>query len=53
MIIRLTKYEDLNRVMEIYSIAREYMKKTGNPNQWKDYWPPIDLIKEDIKYKIS
>ena len=39
--------------MEIYAIARDYMKKTNNPNQWKDSWPPFDLIKNDIENKIS
>ena len=53
MIVRLTQDNDLNRVMEIYSIARQYMKDTGNPNHWKDFWPPEDLIKEEIKNKIS
>ena len=53
MNVRLTKREDLDRVMEIYSIARKYMKETGNPNQWKDFWPPIDLIKEDIQKERS
>ena len=53
MTIRLAKENDLTRIMEIYAIAREYMRKTNNPNQWKDCWPPIELIKDDIKNKIS
>ena len=34
--------------MEVYQIAREYMKKTNNPNQWGDTHPPLELIKDHI-----
>lgn len=36
--------------MEIYAYAREFMAKTGNPNQWgPTNWPPEKLIRKDIK----
>ena len=36
--------------MEIYAIAREFMAKHGNPNQWgPTQWPPKELIRSDIR----
>ena len=50
MKIRKTIESDLNRIMDIYRFAREFMEKNGNPNQWGlNNWPPIDLIRSDIK----
>ena len=51
--IRNTRPEDIDSILEIYSIARSFMKKAGNPNQWKDSWPPLDIVKEDIETKKS
>ena len=33
---------------EIFSCARAYMKRSGNPTQWKDDRPGIDLVLNDI-----
>lgn len=50
MRIRKTTENDLDRIIDIYSFARDFMAKNGNPNQWgPNNWPPIDLIKSDIK----
>ncbi len=50
MLIRQTKPEDLQSVMEIYAYAREFMKEHGNPRQWAlRGWPPQALIEKDIK----
>ncbi|MCR4903805.1 MAG: GNAT family N-acetyltransferase [Butyrivibrio sp.] len=50
MRIRKTTEEDFDRVMKIYSYARDFMAKTGNPNQWgPTNWPPETLIHDDIK----
>ena len=53
MNIRKAVVSDFNRIMEIYAIAREYMKNSGNPNQWKDYYPEKNIVKKDIEDKIS
>ena len=53
MNIRKAVVSDFNRLMEIYAIAREYMKNSGNPNQWKDYYPEKNIVKKDIEDKIS
>ena len=50
MTIRLAEEKDINRIMEIYAFARNFMAKNGNPNQWgPTNWPPLDLIKNDIE----
>ena len=47
---------DLNNIMNIYDIAKDFMKKNNNPTQWKDDYPSKDLIINDINnnksYKI-
>lgn len=48
MHIRQTKWEDLDRVMELFADARVYMAENGNPGQWKTSWPPRELIVADI-----
>lgn len=53
MRIRKSTIDDLNRIMELFSDAREYMAENGNPNQWKKTWPPAELIEEDIKQDKS
>lgn len=47
--IRKAQEKDLPRILEIYKCAREYMKKSGNPDQWGDNWPSEEIVKEDIK----
>jgi RimJ/RimL family protein N-acetyltransferase len=49
MDIRKTKNEDIHRIMEIYEKARKYMRLNGNPTQWPDGYPSLELIKNDIK----
>ncbi|MBQ4598626.1 MAG: N-acetyltransferase [Clostridia bacterium] len=46
--IRKTTMNDLDRVMEIYAIAKRYMDEKGNPTQWVDGYPQRDLIEYDI-----
>ena len=40
---------DLPEIFAIYARARDFMKETGNPNQWSDKWPPEDLVREDVR----
>ena len=50
MEIRKTTEQDIGRLMEIYAYARDFMAKTGNPNQWgPTNWPPEVLLRNDIK----
>ena len=46
--IRKAKWEDFDRILEIYAIAREFMAKTGNPTQWGTNYPPVEMLEADI-----
>ena len=46
--VRTAAPQDEARILEIYKIARETMKQTGNPTQWGDSYPPDQLIHDDI-----
>ena len=49
MKIRKSTVQDLERMMEIYAHAREFMAAHGNPDQWgPTNWPPEALIRRDI-----
>ena len=50
-VIRNAIKEDYEEILVIYERARSFMKEAGNPDQWGDTWPPLDLIKEDIELK--
>jgi len=49
MEIRKLKENDLDKVMEIYKVSREFMAANGNPNQWGDNY----LNRESIKSHIN
>ena len=49
MNIRKARIEELDALMQIYADARAFMQQTGNPDQWWDFYPPRDLIREDIE----
>lgn len=51
--IRPTRPEEFETVMAIYLRAREYMKETGNPTQWGDFWPDPADVREDIRLGTS
>jgi len=39
---------DFGDVCDIYAQARVFMRESGNPNQWKDSYPPGEIIESDI-----
>ena len=47
--VRTAAEEDLTRVEEIYTFARGFMARTGNPDQWGQTEPPHDQLVEDIQ----
>lgn len=49
MEIRKTKREELDRVMEIYAHARQFMVEHGNPHQWGFTKPSKEQIVTDIE----
>lgn len=49
MEIRKATPADFDTVTQIYADARRFMKEQGNPHQWGDHHPPVDLLREDIE----
>lgn len=39
----------LDRIMDLYRKAGQFMADHGNPTQWPPGYPPRDMIEEDIK----
>ena len=48
--IRNARPADWEDIMEIYAIARGFMKTAGNPTQWGDTFPPEDMVRHDIEF---
>ncbi len=47
MLVRKTKIDDIDRVMEIISLTREYFKVEGIP-QWQGAYPERERILDDV-----
>ena len=50
--VRKAMMEDLPRIEEIYAFARDFMVKTGNPNQWGTTTPPHAWLVDDIEKQL-
>ena len=48
-IIEKAQHQDLERILEIYEGARQFMRENGNPNQWKNVHPPKKSLIENIE----
>jgi len=49
MKVRKAELKDIDAIMQIYDSARIFMRNHGNPYQWGDNYPQIDILTEDIK----
>ena len=49
IIIRQASKQDISRLHEIFAHARQFMKQTGNPNQWAEDYPSTALLEQDIE----
>lgn len=49
MQIRLANNNDLTDILEIFEIAKVYMKASGNPTQWGPDYPSKTLLEDDIQ----
>lgn len=49
MKIRHSRIEDIERMNAIYERAKQFMRDTGNPNQWNDPDYPGQALYEDIE----
>lgn len=47
--IRRATLSDIDRLMEIFEIARRFMVSTGNTHQWINGYPQRELIIQEIK----
>ena len=48
MTIRHAKPEDIDEMLRIYRLAKEYMDKSGNLTQWKPGHPNRAVLEADI-----
>ncbi|MCM1043050.1 MAG: hypothetical protein NC350_02435 [Corallococcus sp.] len=48
MTIRTATMSDWDELQKLYAYAREFMKNTGNPTQWKDCKPYPETLADDI-----
>ncbi|MCD8041901.1 MAG: GNAT family N-acetyltransferase [Tannerellaceae bacterium] len=49
MEIKKAQPEDLEQIMQIYAFARQFMKETGNGNQWIGGYPSIELVRDNMQ----
>ena len=49
MIIRKAKTEEIDRIMEVFDAAKQFMRKTGNDVQWVDGYPTREFILDNIR----
>lgn len=47
--IRLAEKNDMGRILEIYSVARKFMRLNGNPTQWSGKYPDEEVLLDDIE----
>ena len=48
MQIRNALPKDIGEILSIYAYAREKMRMSGNPNQWKEEYPSREIVQNDI-----
>lgn len=53
MQIRLAEIQDIEDILEIYRLARQFMVENGNLEQWKNNYPPREVIEKDINERHS
>ena len=46
--IRTATENDMERILEIYDSAKEFMHNGGNPNQWNGAYPDRETLASDI-----
>ncbi len=51
MEIKHCTINEIDKIMQIYDSARNFMRENGNKNQWINGYPQKELILNDIKLK--
>lgn len=49
MNIRLAKPEDMTEILALYDQGRDFMRRSGNPNQWTNGYPGEALLLQDMQ----
>ena len=49
--VRLAKRADFDVIWGVYLDAREFMRQTGNPTQWGDFYPTKPMLEQDMERK--
>lgn len=47
--IVMAEVKDVDTILQIYEIAKQYMIASGNPNQWNGAYPERQLLMSDIE----
>jgi RimJ/RimL family protein N-acetyltransferase len=48
--IRKADKQDLQAIWEVYHDAQDFMRQTGNPNQWGNFYPTDEMLEGDIEH---
>ena len=46
--IRLATTADLDAILAVYAVARRAMANAGNPTQWGNTYPAVELLGQDL-----
>ncbi len=49
LLIRLARKSELAAIAAVFAHARDVMRASGNPNQWKDTYPSDQVLLEDME----
>ena len=49
MEIRQALLEEIPEIMKIYEKAKSFMQEHGNPTQWTEGYPSVELVTQDCK----
>lgn len=51
--VRKATKDDLETILNIYALAREFMKKNGNPTQWGNNRPHTEKLISNVKTEFN
>ncbi|MDY4059920.1 MAG: GNAT family N-acetyltransferase [Alloprevotella sp.] len=51
--IRPTVADDVPRLLQVFAMARELMRRTSNPDQWRDDYPDAAVLQDDVRHGDS
>ena len=46
---RTATMEDLPQILPIYENARDFMRRSDNPDQWRSHHPAVEILEDDIQ----